>query len=249
MRCRTGVPLEIRQISRPKNTVVDDNKRVGPFQYAVRERKCVIYVPGENPKPRNGRVIGHIYNGIFVPIKDKIPEDKVKPTILSYGAVALAKKLSNDIFDDLVKVFPLDKAYAIMVIAILKVVRPTVTISRMATQYKKSFLSEFYLGTHLSKNYVSLLFDVLGQDLKLLRQFYKLRIDNVRKEHHIAIDGTLKQNNSVVNDLSHFSYKSRVKGTKDISVLYAYDVELKEPICAPVYPGNSLVTVSYKKFV
>lgn len=116
-----------------------------------------------------------------------------------------------------------------MVIAILKVVRPTVTISRMATQYKKSFLSEFYLGTHLSKNYVSLLFDVLGQDLKLLRQFYKLRIDNVRKEHHIAIDGTLKQNNSVVNDLSHFSYKSRVKGTKDISVLYAYDVELKEP--------------------
>ena len=119
----------------------------------------------------------------------------------------------------------------------------------MATQYKKSFLSEFYPGTLLSKNYGSQLFDVLGQDLKLLRQFYKLRIDNVRKEHHIAIDGTLKQNNSVVNDLSHFSYKSRAKGTKDISVLYAYDVELKEPICATVYPGNSVVTVSYKKFI
>ena len=74
-----------------------------------------------------------------------------------------------------------------MVIAILRVVRPTVTISRMATQYKKSFLSEFYPGTLLSKNYGSQLFEVLGQDLKLLRQFYKLRIDNVCKEHHIAM--------------------------------------------------------------
>ena len=26
-------------------------------------------------------------------------------------------------------------------------------------------------------------------------------------------------------------------------------MELKEPICATVYPGNSVVTVSYKKFV
>ena len=51
-------------------------------------------------------------------------------------------------------------------------------------------------------------------------------------EHHIAIDGTLKQDNSTVNDLSAFSYNARVKNTKDISVIYAYDIEKMEPVCA-----------------
>jgi hypothetical protein len=52
-----------------------------------------------------------------------------------------------------------------------------------------------------------------------------------------------------VNDLSAFSYKARVKGCKEISVLYAYDIELMEPICAEIFPGNSIDASSYPAFI
>ena len=39
-------------------------------------------------------------------------------------------------------------------------------------------------------------------------------------DHHIAIDGTLKQDNSKVNDLSAFSHNARFRGVCEVSVLY-----------------------------
>ena len=89
-----GVPLEIRQVPRPKNTIVDDNKRPGPFQYAVRERSGVSYVSGGNPKPRNGKVIGHIFNGKFVPVETQKQTKESKPSMFSYGSSELARSLS-----------------------------------------------------------------------------------------------------------------------------------------------------------
>jgi hypothetical protein len=65
----------------------------------------------------------------------------------------------------------------------------------------------------------------------------------------VAIDSTLKQDTSTVNDLSAFSYKARVKGCKEISVLYAYDIEMMEPICAEIFPGNSIDASSYPAFI
>ncbi|MDR1314179.1 MAG: transposase, partial [Deltaproteobacteria bacterium] len=71
----------------------------------------------------------------------------------------------------------------------------------------------------------------------------------VEADHHVAIDGTLKQDTSKINDLSAFSCKARVKGCQEISVLYAYDIELMEPICAQIFPGNSIGASSYPEFV
>ncbi len=69
------------------------------------------------------------------------------------------------------------------------------------------------------------------------------------QDHHVAIDGTLKQDSSSVNDLSAFSYKARRKGCQEVSVLYAYDIEVMEPICAEVFPGNSTDAASYRSFI
>ncbi len=71
----------------------------------------------------------------------------------------------------------------------------------------------------------------------------------VASEHHVVIDGMLKQDTSSVNDLSAFSYKARVKGCRDVSVIYAYDIEAMELICAEVFPGNSIDAVSYRSFI
>ena len=68
-------------------------------------------------------------------------------------------------------------------------------------------------------------------------------------DHHILIDGTLKSDESDVNSLSNFSRKAKTKGTRDISVLYAFDLEDMEPICSSCYPGNMLDQTSFEHFL
>ena len=68
-------------------------------------------------------------------------------------------------------------------------------------------------------------------------------------DHHVAIDGMQGKDSSDVNDLSKFSYKGRVKGTRDISVLYAYDIEKMESVCAEVFPVGSIDASSYRSFI
>ena len=101
----------------------------------------------------------------------------------------------------------------------------------------------------LSGNTVSKLLNNLGKDAEKRRHFFARRLSNVSGFEHIAIDGTLKQDGSIVNDLSDFSYKSRLKGCRDISVIYAYDIEKMEPLCAQVFPGNCIDASAYREFI
>lgn len=82
------------------------------------------------------------------------------------------------------------------------------------------------------------------------KQFYQRRIAAAAAaNHHNAIDSTLKQANSRVNALSACSGKARVRDCSEVSVLYTYDIERMEPICAEVFPGNSIDTGSYPAFI
>lgn len=243
-----SVPAEIRAVKRPKNTIVENSGRSGSNKYSVRLRSGIKYIPGGNPQPHNGKVIGHIINNTFVPVTPK-KVISVQPDILSYGASTLVRKHVNDIFNDLLEIYKPDIVYKIMSIATLQIIKPNITARRMATTYQKTFVSVDYPGTKLSENTITKLYQLLGQDGNKRYQFYQKRMANVEEKHHIAIDGTLKQDSSVINDLSAYSYKARIKGCKDISVLYAYDLELMEPICAEVFPGNSIDATSYTSFI
>ena len=242
-----AVPEEIRKVERPPNTVVIDNMRNGPHRYAVRERAGVKYVPGRNPQPVNGRIIGHIIDGRFVPVSEQTAE--TGPEMLSYGSSALVRSVSKDLLEDLLKVYPAVDAYRIMAMASLKVIKPGIADSRFATHYNRTFISQYYPGIGMSKNTICSFLQLLGQDGRKRHQFYAERIKSVSETHHVAIDGTLKQDNSKVNDLSAYSYKARRKGTRDVSVIYAYDVERMEPICAEVFPGNCIDSMAYSEFI
>ena len=242
-----AVPAEIRAVPRPTNTIVDDSGKDGPKRYAVRERSYSKYIPGGNPQPRNGKVVGHIIDGKFVPVKSE--PVKVEPDMLSYGSSALVKSVSDDLFEDLLNVYPANIACSIMVMASLKVIKPSVTLNRMSTHYGRTFTRVFYPGTAVSRNTLGTVLQRIGQDGDNRREFYQLRMARVVADHHIALDGTLKQDNSKVNDLSAYSFKARVKGRCEISVLYAYDIELMEPICAEVFPGNNIDASSYSAFI
>lgn len=244
-----AVPEKIRKVPRPANTVVTENKKAGPKQYPVRERKGSKYIPGGNPQPINGKVIGYIVDDRYVPLHELTPKAAPQAEMLSYGSSALVKSVTRDLFSDLLDVYPPDDAFAIMAIASLRVIRPSITSARIKTHYERTFVSVDYPGAALSANSVSKLLDRLGKDGKKRKQFYQKRLEAVSEQHHIAIDGMLKQNNSRVNDLSAFSYKGRIKGSRDISLLYAYDIELKEPLCAEVFPGNSIDASSYPAFI
>ena len=243
-----GVPAKIREVERPTNTVVIDTRSEGPKRYAVRERAKVEYLGvAHNPQPRNGKTIGYIYNGEFIP--RGVPVSEAKPEFLSYGASALVYSHSQDLFKDLTSVFALPDALKIIALASLKVLKPHISNSRMRAQYDRCFISVYYPDVALSKNTICHFLNDLGTDSSRRREFYKLRLLQTAKDHHIAIDGSLIQDNSIVNDLSAFSRKARLKGCQDISLLYAYDIETNEPICADIFPGNSIDASSYHDFI
>lgn len=182
-----------------------------------------------------------------MPLEEKTAS--LAPDMLSYDASALVKSVTSDLFHGLLAVYPAGEAYSIMSMATLKVIKPSVTAMRMSTHYNRTFVCKDYPSATLSKNTICSLLQRIGQDGTRRKMFYQRRLAQVAKDHHIAIDGTLKQDTSRVNDLSDFSYKARVKGCRDVSVLYAYDIELMEPVCAEIFPGNSIDASSYPAFI
>lgn len=240
-----GVPESIRRVPGPKNTVVTDSGRDGPFRYAVRERKGSVYSEGKS-RPVNGKVIGHITGGIYVPLVAPL---KAEPQVLSRGTAALVRDVSADFMEDLLKCLNLSEAMTVYLAALIKVLRPHVREGRFVTEYRGCFLSHWYPGVALSRNTLQDLFMRLGMNTDVRQRFFKMRMDRVCKEHHIAIDGTLKQDSSTVNSLSAWSRKSRVRGVQDISVLYAYDIEKREPVCSEVFQGNSIDALSFSAFI
>lgn len=243
-----AVPEEIRAVERPANTVVVDNGRDGVKRWAVRERKSNgAYVPGKNPQPVNGKVIGHIIDFEFVSIKDQM--GKNGPEELQYAPVALFYSVTQDVLKDLISIIDADDVYLMMAIAALRFAHPGISDKRLSTEYKRTFASIFYPNVSISANSVSAFQERIGLDGKKRRDFYKLRLIKIAEDHHIAIDGMLKQDNSIVNDLSEYSHKSRKKGSKDISVLFAYDIETLEPVCSEVFPGNMIDAKAYAKFI
>ena len=242
-----AVPEEIRKVPRPVNTVVEDSGRPGPLRYSVRERASIRYVPGGNPQPRNGKVIGHIIDGEYVPVRQDT--SIAGPDMLSYGTSALVRSVTTDMLSDLMQIYSPRDAYTIMTIAALRVIKPSIPAKRLASEYQKTFISQYYPGVALSANTVSNFFSRIGMDGAKRKAFYQLRASAVIADHHIAIDGTLKQDSSKVNDLSAFSWKARTRGCKEVSVLYAYDIEAMEPICAEVFPGNCIDASAYATFI
>lgn len=86
-----AVPEEIRNIKRPVNTIVEDSGRDAKYRYSVRERGTISYTPGGNPMPSNGKVVGHIIDGVYVP---KVAKTAKEPEAFSYGAAAFVHSQS-----------------------------------------------------------------------------------------------------------------------------------------------------------
>ena len=246
-----SIPKEILAVKRPINTVVTVYGK-NKDRYAVKQRDGCRYDNGRRI-PITGATIGHIIGGKYVPKENHnfVPSPLVNAPIdlKDWGTIVLAEQLSVQLLNELENVYNQDDALKIFCIAILRVCRPGIKDYELKDAYEESFLSELYPGVGLSKNTVSDFLSTLGKAYSRIVQYMSIRTASVEAGHHILVDGTLKSNESKVNTLSDFSRKAREKFTRDISLLYAFDVESQEPVCSKCFPGNMPDSVSYKTFI
>ena len=243
------IPKEVLAVKRPTNTVVivyGKNKDL----YAVRQRVGCKNVNGRHI-PITGPTVGHIVDGVYIPK----PSDRVSSVscasvdLKDWANVVLCDSVFRPILDELKAVYNECDALKIYCIALLRVCYPGIADNELKEMYDTGFLSELYPDTALSKNTVSSFLNNLGKACSRITRFMKTRADSVRLDHHLLVDGTLKADESKVNSLSDFSYKYHKRNGRDISVIYAFDLEASEPICSKCFPGNMLDVTSYENFI
>lgn len=235
------VPKEILAVKRPSSTVV---KQRGD-RYVVIKRTSRR--KGNRVVPVDLGTVGEIINGTFV--EQQIRSDsKKRVDIKDYGEVTLCDKFGKDLIQQLAHVWPIEDAKRAYVIALLRAAYGDVKNRDLQMHYLTSYASEYYPGVHLSEHAVSAFLMELGLGYSRICEFMRNRVKDFMGGN-IVVDGMLKDYNSKCGSLSEFSRKGSKKGSKDISILYAFDPKSKEPIAARAYAGNILDQTAVKSFV
>ncbi len=242
-----GVPEEIRKVERPTNTIVIQYGK-NKDKYAVRQRIGCKNVHGRKI-PVEGPIIGHIVNGKYIPKSTNISINTSESDYKHWANIVLCDRVCKDIYEDLLKIYNNEDSQKIFCIAILRALDPDINDYELGSEYRESWLSEIYPDTPLSKNTVGTFLYDLGRTCSHIVSFMRLRAGRISADHHLAVDGTLVSDESKDNTFSDYSRKALKKGTKDISVIFAYDIETGEPVCSKAYPGNRVDISVFEDFI
>ena len=247
-----SIPKEILEVKRPKNTVVfayGKNKD----KYGVRERLGCSREEGKKyPTPVEGKTIGHIINMKYVPKKMDNDTQAISNSsydVKDYANIVFLDGLFKHVLVDLRKHYNEADSKKIYCISLLRVAYPGIKDYELKDAYDSSYLSNLYPGVGLSKNVVSNFIYDLGKTYSRVVSFMRDRVSGTSSDSRLIIDGTLKSNHSKINTLSEFSRKAKLKGRKDISILYCFDITKKEPVCSKCYPGNMIDSTAYESFL
>ena len=153
-----GVPQEIRAVPRPKNTVVTDTGSKGPLRYCVRARTKAVRT-AKGFQPRNGKVIGHIVDGAFVPVSSRM-KAKERRTL---GCALLVADLGADLRARLAAHLGDKDADLVLALASLDILHPDLGEDLRAAQYKASLASLVFPGLDLSEKSIHALYAKIGK--------------------------------------------------------------------------------------
>lgn len=240
-----AIPKEILEVKRPKNTRVKKNGN----HYDVIKRTCV-YKEGRRIPKELGK-IGEIIDGVY----HEKPANKLEPLsysnvdIKEYGRTELCHMLGGEVLASLRACFDEKDAQQIYVMSLLRSAYPHITDRDMKYRYETSYISSRFPGIRLSESNVCNYLELLGRNYSRLHRFMQERLDGRDSDCITIVDGMLKDTNGEESSFVQWSRKSRTKGTKEISVLYAFDANRGEPICHKVYPGNMLDMSSFNDFI
>lgn len=236
------VPKEILAVERPKST------RVKAFgnRYLVIKRTSKI--KNGKPYPVELGTIGEIVDGKYVEIRKEPKKRMNQVDIKSYGPYALFNKNCFSLFEDLAAVFDIDVAKRIYAIAMMRAIDRKITNQEIGFTYSQSFLSEIFPDLSLSENTISKLLIKIGQEYRFIHRFIERRTKQFEGRQQV-IDGTLVDNNSTENNFSEFSRKAKTKDSKELTLVYSFDIDSKEPVAMKTYPGNMLDSRSIDDFL
>ncbi|MBT1320014.1 transposase [Mycoplasmopsis bovis] len=243
-----AIPVEIRQVERPKNTVIKNY--FGKFKVVKRTSK---YVNGK-AIPKDLAIVGEIVDYKFVPFETPIPvgtrskKNKEKTDIKDYGNIAIFTKNSNDILEKLLTHFDSSTAYKLYVIAVLRCAYPKAVNRDLKFYYETSFMSELFKKVGLSESLLPDFFEKTGRAYSNIHNFMLDRINEFKGRVQI-IDGTLKSYNSDEATFSQLSRKGKVKDSENFTLLYTCDLYTKEPIYHRPYQGNMLDSTIFEDFL
>ena len=153
-----SVPQDIRAVPRPKNTVVTDTGGKGPLRYCVRARTKAVRT-AKGFQPRNGKVIGHIVDGAFVPVSSRM-KAKERRTL---GCALLAADLGADLRARLAAHLGDKDADLVLALASLGLLHPDLGEDLRAAQYKASLASLVFPGLDLSEKSIHALYTKIGK--------------------------------------------------------------------------------------
>lgn len=242
-----GVPDEIKAVARPDNTKI---KKSGNNYYVV-ERTCK-YIDGRRV-PVETATLGKIVDGKYVAYSEKrIPNKKLSLAdcdIKIWGSVKFFDDLSKPILDDLLKIFDSSDANRIYTMALLRAIFGNIVNRDLKFKYETSFISELYKDIPLSEKAICDYLDLLGRNINKIYEFSRNRLSLLDENSKVAIDGMLKDCQCNTSDFCRWSRKCKTKGTKDINIIVAFDINTGEPISYKIYQGNMLDKTAFSDFL
>jgi hypothetical protein len=243
------IPKDVLAVKRPVNTVVIAYGK-HKDRYAVRQRVGCRNIGGRR-LPINGPTIGRIVDGVYVPASEpgQAAASASPVDLKDWAGYMLCDSLSKDLLDELCEACNGDDALKIYCISLIRACAPGTKDCEIKEAHGTSFLSEAYPGVALSKNTVCRLLNDIGKACSRITAFMRRRAAKLGMGRHVLIDGALKSDGSTADSLPDFSRKARVKGTRDVSLLYAFDLEAMEPVCSKRFPGNMPDLTSHEAFI
>ena len=246
-----AVPEDIRRVERPKGTVVGDGR---DGVYPVREKlasKSWVDEDGKRHRPsKNGRVVGHIIGGRYVPVSPKVDTVSVCDVdIKDWGEYCLCDSLNKDLLKDLRAVYEEEDAIKLYVMASMRALRRGLSDRLMMRTYQESFISETYPGLNLSKNNVCTFLRNVGRAYNHTLRFMRNRVSSCGADDRLIIDGSIKQDHSRINSMSAVSRKTCHTKHRDMSIMYCYGMRSREPLCCKAYPGNMIDLRAVSDFI
>ena len=237
-----SIPKEILAVERPSSTRV---KKSGDRYLVIKRTSKRV---GDRTVPVELGTIGEIVNGQYISIRDTPRRKRNQVDIKDYGEIALCMKAAENLFSELTAVFDTPTAKKLFAISMLRVADPDVKDRDLQFAYDTSYLSELYPGISLSENTVSNFLLKTGMAYNTIREFMKRRVENYSGGKFV-IDGTLKNCNGHENTMAEYSRKGATKGSEDMNLIYAYDLESREPVAVKPYPGNMLDLTAVPNFI
>ena len=234
------VPEEIRRIPRPRNTFVVDSKT---GVYSVREKTGCGYYVDENGKAhrpsRNGKVVGHIIDGVYVenPVDDGLPPAG-DVDLKDYANVHLCRMLSEDILESLRGLYNGEEAERLYVMAMLRACYDSIPDYMLERQFEETYLTEVFPDVNLEKSKVSRFLRNVGRSGGRIVRFMREQVGACGDDDIIIFDGTLKRDESRVNSYSAASRKTAAQKYRHVNIMTAYSYNRREQIASRVYPGN-----------